>query len=383
MRGAAAQHPVRACDAGLRRRGLALFAVGRRRGLVRADIASAIGVPPDMLARWQREHDAGCARPRTDGEPAPATCLGRPPLPEPPALVRAMVHLCHLFGPGMGHRDLHRDFPDASWRTCLAITQRCRRELRDQLRDSRAIACLWTTPGTVWAADVWVPDAPIDGQFRYVLDVRDLASGFLVASEPLDNKEAATIGAVFDRLYRQFGAPLVCKTDNGSEFTGAGSWEVHHRYGVEQLLSPVELPSYNGACEAGHGSVRYRAELLARRDGRPGDWSLNHLAGARDWANDLIEARRPVPPSLRFQHRARIAPEQRLAFRHAVLANKDRRWSELQRQASAARRHLDISSPSITRPAIASALRDLGYLNHRSVPIRQPIPWLNTGNISL
>ena len=383
MRGAAAQEPVRAVEAGLRRRALALLVVGLRHGLRRTTVAQGIGVPPDLLARWQREHDAACARPRSDGATPLRASLGRPPLPEPPALVRALVHLCHLFGPGMGHRDLHRDYPDASWRTCLAITSRCRRELRDQLRDSRATACIWTTPGTVWAADVWKPDAPIDGQFRYVLDVRDLASGFLVASEPLEHADADTIGQVFDRLYRQCGAPLVCKTDNGSEFIGAGSWEVHHRYGVEQLRSPVELPSYNGACEAGHGSVRCRVELLARRDGRAGDWSLNHLAGARDWANDLVEARRPVPPSQRFARRARIAPDQRLAFRRAVLASKERRWSELQQQASAARRHLDISSPSITRPAIASALRDLGYLNHRSVPIRQPIPWIKTGSISL
>jgi hypothetical protein len=374
---------VRAVEAGLRRRALALLVVGLRHGLRRSAVARGIGVPPDLLARWQREHDAMCARPRSSGGAPLRSSLGRPPLPEPPALVRAMVRLCHLFGPGMGHRDLHRDYPDTSWRTCLAITSHCRRELRDQLRDSRATACIWTTPGTVWAADVWKPDAPIDGQFRYVLDVRDLASGFLVASEPLEHADADSVGQVFDRLYRQFGAPVVCKTDNGSEFTGAGSWEVHHRHGVEQLLSPVELPSYNGACEAGHGSVRYRAELLARRDGRPGDWSLNHLAGARDWANDLVEARRPIPSRLRFEHRAVITAEQRLAFRRAVLANKERRWSELQQQASAARRHLDISSPSITRPAIASALRDLGYLNHRSVPIRQPIPWLKSGTISL
>lgn len=383
MRGAAAQEPVRAVEAGLRRRALALLVVGLRRGLRRTAVARGIGVPPDLLARWQHEHDTGCARPRTSSGPPLRSSLGRPPLSEPPALVRAMVHLCHLFGPGMGHRDLHRDYPDASWRTCLAITSHCRRELRDQLRDSRTSACIWTTPGTVWAADIWEPDAPIDGQFRYVLDVRDLASGFLVASEPLEDKEADTVGAVVDRLYRHRRAPLVFKTDNGPEFTGAGSWEVHHRYGVEQLLSPVELPSYNGACEAGHGSIRYRAELLARRDGRPGDWSLNHVAGARDWANDLVEARRPVPPSQRFEHRADITAEQRLAFRRAVLANKERRWSELQQQTSTARRHLNISSPSITRPAIASALRDLGYLNHRSVPIRQPIPWLKSGAISL
>ncbi len=383
VRGAAAQEPVRAYEAGLRRRGLAMLVVGRRLGVRRGVVAHAIGVPTDLLHRWQQEHDARCARPQQPGQVPTPPSLGRHPLPEPPALLQAMRHLCHVFGPGLGARDLKRDYPDASWRTCLAITQQCRADLRDLLRSCCAATCLWTAPGTVWAADVWQPDAPIDGQFRYVLDVRDLASGFLVASEPLERATADDVGTVLDRLYRQFGAPLVCKTDNGSEFTGAGSWEVHHRHGVEQLLSPVELPSYNGACEAGHGSIRHRAELLARRDGRSGDWSLNHLAGARDWANDLVEDRRPVPASQRFAHRARVSPEQRLAFRRAVLAHKDRRCAQLRRHAASDRQPHSIASPSITRPAIATTLRDLGYLTHRSVPIRQPIPWLKTGSISL
>lgn len=353
--------------------------VGRCHGIAINAIANGMGVAPDLLARWQRVHDAACVqRRRGDVEPSR---LGRPPLPEPPELLREMRHLCHLFGPGMGARDLARDFPQASWRTCLSVTYRCRLELRDQLRDSHARACVWTAPGTVWAADIWQPDAPIEGGFRYILDVRDLATGYMVASEPLERPEADRVGDVFDRLYRQCGAPLVCKTDNGSEFIGAGAWEVHHRHGVEQLLSPVELPSYNGACEAGHGSIRYRAELLARRDGRPGDWSLNHLAGARDWANDLVDARRPVSPRQRFEGRQAITPARRLAFRQAVLANKERRCADLRRQPAG--HLLTIASPTITRPAIAAALRDHGLLTHQSVPIRQPISHLKSASISL
>ena len=74
----------------------------------------------------------------------------------------------------------------------------------------------------------------------------------------------------YERLYAIYGAPLVLKTDNGVEFTGDGAPEAHRRWGVLQLLSPPYLSSYNGACEEGHGSIPYRAELLARRDGRAG-----------------------------------------------------------------------------------------------------------------
>jgi hypothetical protein len=77
-----------------------------------------------------------------------------------------------------------------------------------------------------------------------------------------------------------------------------------------------------------------------------------------------------------------IADDRRLDFRRAVLANMERRCTELRRQAASGRCTRSSCSPSITRPAIAAALRDLGYLTHRSVPIRQPIPWLKTGPIS-
>jgi len=122
---------------------------------------------------------------------------------------------------------------------------------------------------------------------------------------------------------------LAIKTDNGTEFTGEGSGDVHQRWGVEQLLSPPYLPSYNGACEAGHGSIRYRAEMLARRDGQPGRWTLDHLEGARLWANDLVSRHRVVKPCQRFAARARIGDNQRSDFRRAVASAWRRRWNEL------------------------------------------------------
>ena len=383
VRGAALQQPLREIDASLQRRAIAILCLAASHGLTPKRIARAIGVPLALLRRWQRQHELRCQRGRDAGAGPERTCLGRPPLPEPPELVRAMRHLCVLFGPALGARDLHRDFPDASWRTCLALTHACRRELRDQLRDARLRTCTWTTPGTVWAADVWKPDAPVDGEFPYILDVRDLASGHIIASEPLHRADAESVGAVFERLYRHLGAPLVCKTDNGSEFTGDGAWQVHHRHGVEQLRAPPELPSYNGACEAGHGSIRFRAELLARRDGTPGDWSLNHLAGARDWANDRIDPKTGSCPSRRFDGRLRVSEPQRIAFRQAVLVNRERRVEQLRAAARDGRRAISIDQPGVARWAIAKALRDLDYLTHRSAPIHQPIPWLDASPISL
>ena len=159
---------------------------------------------------------------------------------------------------------------------------------------------------------------------------------------------------------------------------------MHRRWGVEQLLSPPYLPSYNGACEAGHGSIRYRAEMLARRDGQPGRWTLDHLEGARLWANDLVSRHRVVKPCQRFAARAPIGDNQRSDFRRAVASAWRRRWNELFVAAQTQDRTISLMSAhqTVSWAAISAALRNLGYLITRSVPIRQQIPYQNASSIS-
>ena len=65
--------------------------------------------------------------------------------------------------------------------------------------------------------------------------------------------------AVFRRLFLALGAPLVLKTDNGTHFTAESVELLLREHGITRLLSPPYLPAYNGACEAGHGSVKTRA----------------------------------------------------------------------------------------------------------------------------
>lgn len=293
-------------------------------------------------------------------------------------------HQLALFGPGIGARTLRADFPDVAYRDCAQIAADFRRDLRHRFDDCSMSVCTWTTPGTVWATDVWQPAIPIDGRYGYLLDVRDLASGYIIESMPLEAATADLVGSTLERLYDTLGAPLVIKTDNGSEFIGDGSGDRHHPWGVEQLLSPPYTPQYNGACEAGHGSIRYRAELLARRDGRPGRWTLDHLEGARTWANDLPRSANGLTPQQIFASRAPISAAQRAQFRTAVTAARQRRWSDLVDTAQRQQRtiHCHAIVPSLGRTAISASLRNLGYLSTRNVPIRQPIPYEKTSVIS-
>ncbi len=124
--------------------------------------------------------------------------------------------------------------------------------------------------------------------------------------------------------------------------------------------------------------------MLARRDGRPGRWSLDHLEGARTWANDLARCPQGLTPKQRFAQRVPISDWQRDQFRSAVSSARQHRWGEC--LAAAVNQNRSIHFPSapstIARAAITAVLRNSGYLITRNVPIRQPIPYEKTSGIS-
>lgn len=95
-----------------------------------------------------------------------------------------------------------------------------------------------------------------------------------------DDAQAMPLVTTGMSVLQRWGA-LVIKVDNGSEFVGEGSNELHGHWGVERLRSPADLLSYHRACASVPRCMRYRAEMLGRRDGKPGQWSLDHRKGAR------------------------------------------------------------------------------------------------------
>jgi hypothetical protein len=87
-----------------------------------------------------------------------------------------VLELLHAVGPALGLPTLRACFPAL-----------CRAELDDLLRRYRRLCRLryhetlyvlhWTRPGSVWAIDFTEAPRPVDGGDRYLLAVRDLASG--------------------------------------------------------------------------------------------------------------------------------------------------------------------------------------------------------------
>jgi hypothetical protein len=152
-------------------------------------------------------------------------------------------------------------------------------------------------------------------------------------------------------LVATYGAPLVPKSDNGGAFGAAATQNWLRAAGVQVLFSPPHWPSYNGAIEAGIGSLKARTEGSASRAGRPGAWTWQDAARAQAEANATSRPRGERGPSAAelWGQRRVIGREESAAFassaaRHereiraqegiimeAVLSHREQ--SRIQRQA--------------------------------------------------
>lgn len=334
---------VRAVD--LTRR---LKAAGRRRRWM----ADRLGVPVRTLAEWSRRwrEDRLAARVR-----------GRPVAPVPPADAAALAALLDFLGPLAALPVLRRSFPELAR---AELEQRLRAYRHDVLlKDGVEILALrWTWPGAVWAMDFAHPPAPVDRVFPYVLSVRDLGSGKALLWLPVQENDATAVRDALRALFLRHGPPLVLKSDNDKALGAEGVRTLLAAHGVVALRSPCYYPEYNGACEAGIGTLKTYAHHEAARNDRPGEWTCDDVEGARLRANELARPRGHAGPSPAdaWASRAELQPASRDTFHDLV---------ELER-----RRHLEAACTEkggepgdgdrtrVERQAITAALVAAGIL---------------------
>jgi hypothetical protein len=188
------------------------------------------------------------------------------------------------------------------------------------------------------------------GTTRHPLVVRDLATQYQLLALPVPDQTARTTVQALISLFRQYGTPLVLKTDNGSHFIAHETQELLDRWNVLNLRSPKVTPSYNGSCEAGIGSLKTRAHYLAAFYDRPGQWTCDDVEAARVMAN---ETARPwgldgPNPTQKWCQRTTLSPVQRLIFRAAVRNLLDQARHEL---ARAKQLPLQANGQLLPRPA--------------------------------
>jgi len=320
------------------------------------DIARRLGVAVSTLRHWQIRwrKDRLQAHPR--GRPARRSSRD--------VRARALA-LVWLLGPGVGVPTLQAVCPSMARRELQDLLRRYRRVWR--LRSRQLAPVLhWKRAGTVWAMDFAEPPAPVDGVYRQLLAVRDLASGYQLLWLPTEDANAVTALAALDELFREHGRPLVLKTDNGSPFIAEEFQDALRGLHVWQLFSPPAWPRYNGSCEAGIGSMKTRTHHESARRGFAGQWTCDDMEAARLQANELARPwghRGPTPIEV-WKARKTISAHERGKFAGRVrtcMRNKKVRGESAGNRAS-------------RREALAQALVDHGLLEFttRCVPKAYP-----------
>lgn len=264
-----------------------------------------------------------------------------------------------------------------------------RRELADLLRRYRywarrthIDALQWTTVGAVWAVDFTEAPCRIDGTYPYILAVRDLASGQQLLALPTRDQSAATVCQALASLLAQHGRPLLIKSDNGSAFKAAETRAFLEQHGVCFLPSPPRTPSYNGACEAGIGSLKTHCHEIASARGAPAAWSCNDVEAARLQANVTSHPSRDNHTTAQqtWKHRPPIDADERATFHDAVRAFRmevKRQWGYSQED--------DICPATrdrVEREVFRRVLVARGYLVIRRRRITLPLKRLKAAKIT-
>ena len=324
-------------------------------------VAAAVGLRPRTLSHWRRCQERGelTCKPR-----------GRPCKQSSREQRRLVIEWMQEAGPQIGLPTLRTTFPDIPRCELVDLQGDYRCEFR---RGNRlAIEKLtWHMPRGVWAMDHTEPPRPIDGLYKSLFSVRDLASGMQLAWLPVPDETAETTLPILQALFMEHGPPLVLKSDNGPAFKSELVGELLTDWSVVPLRSPPYTPKYNGSCEAGIGGMKVRTHYEAARHGRAGSWTCENVEAARCQANEYHYPRGQTQftPQQVWQSPAEIEYTERTEFHLAVeraLAQQiQKRSCDSEEQPTAAAQAAEY------RRAVRQALVELGILTTvwRSIPL--------------
>jgi len=205
------------------------------------------GVPYASFMRWRGRQQRGrplwqCPGPKKS---IPLDWLEFYPL---------LRQLRHGRARSQGTSQLYQRFAGALSRRQLAgLVQDYR---RNQLATMKRIDWLWT--GLAWSLDA----TEYDNAGQQIIPVQDLASRYRFRPLVSDRLNGNQIAAHLESLFRQHGAPLFLKRDNGSPFNSQPVEDVLARFGVLPLNNPPHFPRYNGGMEK---SIRDFKAALGQR----------------------------------------------------------------------------------------------------------------------
>jgi transposase InsO family protein len=335
-------------------------------------IAGLLQLAPRTLRQWCHDQARGAMH---------AAALGRPVLRSAPTERNEVIALLNELGPALGLPTLQACFPHMARAELADLLGRYRRAWRRRYQQALHVLD-WRTAGTVWAMDFAEAPQPIDGLYPYLLAVRDLASGQQLLWLPVRHPTAEETIAALEPLLVGHGAPLVLKTDNGPAFCAAATLAFLASWHVLPLFSPPYTPQYNGAIEAGIGSLKTRTERHASRSGRPTEWNCDDVAAAQAEANATARPKGPSGPTPEELWAARrpVSAEQRACFgatveRQRPVVRQEAGWGTDGPVA-------DKDARAIDRQAIRRALEEHGFLLYSRRRFPLPFPKRKAAKIS-
>ena len=220
-----------------------------------------------------------------------------------------------LDGPLVAIATLQAWCPAASRRAIAAWRAR---EWQRQRRRARVVQ--WHAPGRVWAMDFSHAPQPIEGHYRALLHVRDLASRCHLAALPVPRLSTPAVCGLVRALCATADPPLVLKVDNGSAFRSRPLQVWAASVGTQLLYSPPRTPRYNGAIEGSIGALTTRAHHAAVLSGHPESWTCADVEAAR-LATNTMPTPSTQPSALdRWQHATAITATERRHFAAACAA---------------------------------------------------------------
>ena len=227
-RGPACQQPRRQAECQARHAILNFRDRAARLGITSSDAARRLGIPTRTLRHWRQRSRQDQLKPYPRGRPVHRSSR---------TLRNQVIQLLCLTGPSVGTPTLQATFPTMPRSELKDILRRFRRVW--QYQNQRLIHRLrWHHSGTVWAVDHVQPDQPIDKMYPYAISVRDLASHYQLAWQPVPDVSAETTNTVLASLFWEHGPPLLLKSDNGSAFIAQDTGDLLAAWGILHIRSP-------------------------------------------------------------------------------------------------------------------------------------------------
>lgn len=208
-------------------------------------------LPYSTIMRWRSRCQQGLPLCQKPGPKKPAS-------PDWLALIPLLQGLQHGRVRTRGTTKVYRRFSHCISRRQLA---RWAKVVRQTQRDSmKHVQWLWS--GLAWSMDA----TEYGPEGCQLIPVQDLASRYRLAPLVTDRLNGCQIARHLENLFRQHGAPLLLKRDNGSPFNHHAIDELMARYCVLPLNNPPHYPRYNGSMEKGIGDLK---RSLDQRWGQP------------------------------------------------------------------------------------------------------------------